>query len=159
MIFVTLGTQRFSFDRLLRGLQGLPSGEELVVQGGASSLRPAGAVWFDFLEYAELVEQVRAARVVVAHAGVGTVLTAVREGKCPVVVPRLHRYGEAVDDHQLAFGRRLAQSGFVTLVEDPARLSEALSAASQSPPRASAPSGELVADLRDYLEGLAGHSM
>lgn len=158
MIFVTLGTQGFSFDRLLRGLEGLPSGEELVVQGGASSLRPPGALWFDFLEYAELVAHVRLARVVVSHAGVGTVLTAVREGKRPVVVPRLHRYAEAVDDHQLAFGKRLAQAGLVTLVEDPARLVDAIAVA-HDPPRPPAVSGGLVADLRAYLEGLAGHSM
>jgi len=159
VIFVTLGTQGFSFDRLLRGLAALPPGEELIVQGGASSVRPPGAAWFDFLEYADLVEHIRAARVVVSHAGVGTVLTAVREGKRPVVVPRLHRYGEAVDDHQLAFGRRLAQAGFVTLVEDPARLPEALAGAPEPPRPPSALSGGLVADLRDYLEGIAGHSM
>jgi len=157
VIFVTLGTQGFSFDRLLRGLQTLPGGEELVVQGGASNLRPPEAVWFDFLEYAELVEHVRRARVVVSHAGVGTVLTAVREGKRPVVVPRLHRFGEAVDDHQLGFGRRLAEAGLVTLVEDPARLPEAIAAAPEPPHRSEA-AGTLVADLRAYLEGIA-HSI
>lgn len=157
MIFVTLGTQGFSFDRLLRGLDGLPPGEELVVQGGASSVRPPGALWVDFLEYAELVEHVRVARVVVSHAGVGTVLTSLREGKRPVVVPRLHRYGEAVDDHQLGFGRRLAQAGLVRLVEDPARLPDAIAAAPEPPGRSGA-AGALVADLGAYLEGIA-HSM
>jgi len=157
VIFVTLGTQGFSFDRLLRGLEGLPPGEELVVQGGASSVRPQGATWIEFLEYAELVDHVRDARVVVSHAGVGTVLTSVREGKRPVVVPRLHRYGEAVDDHQLGFGRRLAQAGLVTLVEDPARLPEAIAVAPE-PPGPSGAAGALVADLRAYLEGIA-HSI
>jgi UDP-N-acetylglucosamine transferase subunit ALG13 len=148
VIFVTLGTQAYPFDRLLRALEGV--GEELVVQGGPATFRPTGATWFDFLEYAPLLEHVRRARVVVSHAGVGTVMTAVAEGKRPVVVPRLHRYGEAVDDHQLPIARRLAESGLVRLVEDPGQLAAVLA---ETPPAPASFSGEggIVADLRAYL--------
>jgi len=151
VIFVTLGTQAYPFDRLLGGLDGLD--EELVVQGGASSHRPAGAGWFDYLEYPQLVEYVRRARAVVSHAGVGSVMTAVAEGKRPLVVPRLHRFGEAVDDHQVPFARRLAEAGLVTLVEDPAGLPAALA---DPPPLAERAASEssLAADLRAYLERL-----
>jgi UDP-N-acetylglucosamine transferase subunit ALG13 len=151
LIFVTLGTQAFPFDRLLRGLDGLGADEELVVQAGASTHRPQGATWFDFLEYPELLERVRAARAVVSHAGVGSVMTAVSQGVRPVVVPRLHRLGEAVDDHQLPFARRFAEAGLVTLVEDPAGLAAALADPPALPER---PAGEsrLAADLRAYLE-------
>jgi UDP-N-acetylglucosamine transferase subunit ALG13 len=152
VIFVTLGTQAYPFDRLLRGLEGL-GGEELVVQGGASSFRPSGAAWFEYLEYPELVEHVRRARAVVSHAGVGSVMTAVAEGKRPLVVPRLHRYGEAVDDHQVPFARRLAEAGLLTLVEDPTELSEALADPPVLPERTASESG-LAADLRAYLESL-----
>jgi len=148
VIFATLGGQEFPFDRLLRGLEGLE--EELVVQGGTSAFRPAGAQWFDYLEYPELVEHVRRARVVVSHAGVGSVMTAVGEGKRPVVVPRLKRHGEAVDDHQLPFARRLHDVGLVVLVEDPAQLRDAL----RETPAVPAPLGgesRLAADLRAYL--------
>jgi beta-1,4-N-acetylglucosaminyltransferase len=148
VIAVVLGTQAYPFDRLLRALDGVD--EELVVQGGASTHRPPGATWFDYLEYPALVERVRAARVVVAHAGVGAIVTAVAEGKRPVVVPRLKRYNEAVDDHQVPFARRLAETGLVSLVEDPARLPAALE---QTPPPPPALGGEsrLAADLRAYL--------
>ncbi len=151
MIFVTLGTQAYQFDRLLRGLDGVD--EELVVQGGASSFRPAGATWFDYLEYPELVGHVRRARAVVSHAGVGSVMTAVAEGKRPLVVPRLHRYGEAVDDHQAPFARRLAEAGLVTLVEDPGELSAFLADPPALPERAGSESS-LAADLHAYLVGL-----
>lgn len=156
MIFVTLGTQAYPFDRLLRGLEGLD--EELVVQGGASTFRPDGATWFDFLDFPQLVECVRAARVVVSHAGVGSVMTAVTEGKRPVVVPRLARYGEAVDDHQLPFARRMDGAGLVRLVEDPGELPAAV-ADTPDPPASDHP-GEsaLAADLRAYLEQIAVHS-
>ena len=148
MIFVTLGTQAYPFDRLLRGLEGVH--EELVVQGGPSTFRPEGATWFDYLEYPALLEHVRRARVVVSHAGVGTVMTVVAEGKRPVVVPRLHRYGEAVDDHQLPIARRLAAVGLVTLVEDPAQLAAALVETPPAPASLGG-GGGIVADLRAYL--------
>ena len=148
MIFVTLGTQAYPFDRLLRGLEGLD--EELVVQGGSSTFRPAGAAWFDFLDYPELLEQVRRARLVVSHAGVGAVMTVVAEGKRPIVVPRLHRHREAVDDHQVPFARRLDAAGLVTLVEDASRLSEALTA-TPTPPASLGGQGGIAADLRAYL--------
>jgi UDP-N-acetylglucosamine transferase subunit ALG13 len=148
VIAVVLGTQRYRFDRLLRALDGIE--EELVVQGGSSTFRPRGATWFDFLDYPALVEQMRAARVVVSHAGVGAIVTAVAEGKRPVVVPRLKRYGEAVDDHQVPFARRLAEVGLVTLVEDPAELPAAV-AETPPPPPALGGESRLAADLRAYL--------
>jgi UDP-N-acetylglucosamine transferase subunit ALG13 len=148
VIFVTLGTQAYPFDRLLRGLEGLE--EELVVQGGPSTFRPAGATWVDYLEYAPLLEQVRRARVVVSHAGIGTVMTVVAEGKRPVVVPRLHRYGEAVDDHQVPIARRLAEVGLVALVEEPEHLAAAV-AETPPPPASLGGEGGIVADLRAYL--------
>ncbi len=89
MIFVTLGTQAFQFDRLLRALDGLPGDEELVIQCGRASFRPRRAIWFDHLSYEELIDHMRRARVVVCHAGVGSVLTALELGRRPVVVPRL----------------------------------------------------------------------
>jgi UDP-N-acetylglucosamine transferase subunit ALG13 len=152
VIFVALGTQAYPFDRLLRGLDGVE--EELVVQAGASTHRPAGATWFEFLDYSQLVEYVREARVVVSHAGVGSVMTAVAEGKRPVVVPRLARYGEAVDDHQLPFARRLDGAGLVRLVEDPADLPDAVASTPEPPEARPGGATSLAADLRAYLEQL-----
>ena len=152
MIFVTLGTQEYQFDRLLSGLEGV--GEELVVQGGPSSVRPAGATWFDFLEYPELLEHIRRARVVVSHAGIGSVMTVVAEGKRPVVVPRLNRYSETVDDHQVPIARRLADAGLVSLVEDPDQLAAAL-VETPAAPATLGGEGGIVADLRAYLLEIA----
>jgi beta-1,4-N-acetylglucosaminyltransferase len=151
VIFVTLGTQVFQFDRLLRVLDALPGDEELVIQCGRASFRPARAVWFDQLSYEELVDYTRRARVVVCHAGVGSVLTSLEHGRRPVVVPRLHAYGEAVDDHQLPFARRLAEADQVTLVEDLDTLAYALASA-ESPVQRPAPGAGLALDLRAYLE-------
>jgi UDP-N-acetylglucosamine transferase subunit ALG13 len=150
VIFVTIGTSE-PFARLLDALEGF-EGEDLVVQHGDQALTGSGPRSVSYLDFEELVELVREARVVVSHAGVGTILVALAEGKRPVVVPRLARFGEAVDDHQVALARRLDEAGFVTLVEDPADLPALLrnGATGDAFVRPQA-SGRLVFELSAYV--------
>jgi UDP-N-acetylglucosamine transferase subunit ALG13 len=149
MIFVTTGTCD-PFDRLLSAVDAARFDEELVVQHGVSSVRPADARCVDFLPFGELVELVRSARVVITHAGVGSVLTTLTIGKRPVVVPRLAQAGDAVDDHQLEFARRLAARGLVTLVEDVSKLREAIGDTATDIRRVG-PDPRLIAELRRNL--------
>lgn len=153
MIFVTVGTQPAPFDRLLNALELLPTGEELVVQHGWSRVRPSGATNIDFLPYESFVEHVRRARAVIAHAGVGSVLVTIQNGKRPIVVPRLQSLGEHPDDHQHEFARRLEQAGLVTVVEDVSRLPEVLADRSDSAVTPVDRGGTLVQELASYLGG------
>jgi beta-1,4-N-acetylglucosaminyltransferase len=155
VIFVTVGTNEAPFDRLLEMLGRVERDEQLVIQCGASSIRPARAECVDFISFTELVEHVRAARLVVTHAGVGSVAVALANGKRPIVVPRLARFGEAVDDHQLAFARRFAASGQVRLVEDLEALPSALEQDGRAA-RVDEASGALAAELRAYIEAAIG---
>jgi UDP-N-acetylglucosamine transferase subunit ALG13 len=148
VIFVSMGTSD-PFDRLLHAADRLPRTEELVVQCGASAFRPSAATCFDFLPFEGILELMRDARVVVTHAGVGSIMAARTVGKRPVVVPRLRRFGEAVDDHQVGLGRRLHAAGLVTLVENADDLPTTV-AVEQEFERA-AGGGALVEELRGYL--------
>jgi UDP-N-acetylglucosamine transferase subunit ALG13 len=150
MIFVSVGTHEAPFDRLLRAVGELRTDEELVVQHGPSAVRCDRATEFDYRPFDEVVELVRRARVVVTHAGVGSVMLALSNGKRPVVMARLRRLDEHVDDHQLELARRLADAGLVDLVEDAAGLSEAL-VRSASPPMAVTGAPWLGTSLREYL--------
>lgn len=150
MIFVTVGAASWPFDRMLEPFADLDVDEELVVQYGTSSIRPAHARCVEFLPFDVLVEHVREARVVVAHAGIGSILVALANGKRPLVVPRLRRFGEAVDDHQLGSAQRLDQEGLVTRVEDPALLPQ-LVLADAATARVSADGGRLAQELRDFV--------
>lgn len=152
MIFVTVGTNEARFDRLLHAVDALALEEELVVQHGSSPVRPSRARCVDFLLFDDLVDHVRRARVVVAHAGVGTVLVALANGKRSIVVPRLQRHGEAVDDHQTVFAKRLHDAGLVYLVEDPYDLGEALRRPVE-PPAANGSALGLADELHAYLVG------
>ena len=153
MIFVSVGTNEARFDRLLRAVAQLPGDEELVVQHGHSAaIERDGAELVAFYPFEQMGENMRRARAVVTHAGVGSVLVALASGKQPVVVPRLKAFGEAVDDHQLQLGRRFAAAGLVTLVEDLGLLAEALEAEQQPAPML-AGATTLAADLTRFLDG------
>lgn len=156
MIVVSVGTNEARFDRLLIALQSVDLDEELVVQYGSCSVRPSSATLHEFVTYQELVELMRSARAVVAHAGVGIVLTALANGKRPIVMPRLKRFGEAVDDHQLHFGRRLEARGLVTVVEDTPSLQAALADDSSCRVLEITPDPSLIDELRSQIIGAVG---
>ena len=156
MILVTVGTSRFPFDRLLRAVEALEPAEPLVVQHGPSSIQPANAVCSPFLEMDELTRLIREARIVVTHAGVGSILLSLANGKRPIVVPRRRLFDETVDDHQVESARRFAKAGLVTLVEEPQRLAAAIAGPRQEAEPAIGPNGGLVGELREYIAVVMG---
>jgi UDP-N-acetylglucosamine transferase subunit ALG13 len=158
VILVTIGTNEQAFDRLVRAAGALDVDEELVVQYGASKEPHGRGEWIDFLSFDELAAKAREARAVICHAGVGSIMMARRCGHTPIVVPRRHQLGEAVDDHQLVLSRRLAQAGLVTLVEDESRLSAAVRlprqlAAAVAPASRLQGADALSAELHSVLTG------
>jgi UDP-N-acetylglucosamine transferase subunit ALG13 len=154
VILATVGTAE-PFDRLLRALEPLAPGEQVVAQYGESSARPRGTTLVQYLAFEDLIEHMRRARVVITHAGVGSIMTARGVGQHPVVVPRLAALGEAVDDHQLHFARRLAAAGLVTLVEDVDRLPSVV-APERPAVDATKANGRLAGELKTYLAGTIG---
>jgi UDP-N-acetylglucosamine transferase subunit ALG13 len=165
MIFVSVGTHEAPFDRMLRAVYDLELDEELVVQYGPSSVRSDRALEFEYLSFEEVVGYIQAARAVVTHAGVGSVMIALANRKRPIVMARLAEFGEHVDDHQLELARRLEASGLVTLAEDGHALREALEGGGGPPARIDGVPW-LGADLREYLAaelgepvGLAGDEL
>jgi UDP-N-acetylglucosamine transferase subunit ALG13 len=138
VIFVTLGTHHDPFTRLIDGLAALPA-DELVVQHGHSPAPPGVAEAVEFLAFADMLERIRAADVVVTHAGVGSILLCLRNGRTPLVVPRRRAHGEHVDDHQVELTSALADAGKVVPVWNvadlPRLVADAPPPAEPQPPR------------------------
>ena len=137
MIFATVGTHGQPFSRFLDALAGL--NDDVVVQYGHNA-PPAGVrEAVAFMPFDELNGRMREADVVVTHAGVGSVLCAREAGHVPVVVPRLHRFGEHVDDHQLELVAALGQDGHVIPVTDISDLPAAVQKAGRRADTTNAP--------------------
>ena len=132
MIFITLGTHHDPFPRLIDGLRGLRA-DELVVQYGHSPAPLHASNAAQFLPFVELVEHIRTADAVVTHAGVGSILTCLRLGKTPLVVPRQSSFGEHVDDHQVELTHALADAGKVIPVWDVSDLPDLVEVAVPTP--------------------------
>ena len=155
MVLVTTGTNEQAFDRLVRASARLAEREDAFVQYGSSLLPHGKGEWVSFVEFDELEVRMREARVVVCHAGVGSIMLARRCGHRPVVVPRRVQLGEAVDDHQLHMARRLDAAGIVTLVEDERDLAAAVGAGGAAAAAGATPglagAAALAADLQGFL--------
>ncbi len=105
MIFVTLGSQKFQFNRLLKKLDELVERkiitEKIYAQIGASDYVPKHYEYKDFLNRNEFEDKTRECDLFITHGGTGAIIGAVKKGKKVIAVPRLAKYGEHVDDHQL----------------------------------------------------------
>ncbi len=124
-VLVSVGTARpWGFGRMLRRvLAVLPSGAEVLWQTGATGttgLDLPGTV-VESMSDAEFRARIAWADVVVSHAGVGTFIRCLEEGKAPVLLPRRAAHGEHVDDHQLQIARVAARRG-LAVVRDPDEL-------------------------------------
>lgn len=104
MIFVTLGSQKFPFDRLLQEIDRLIEAgvitEPVFAQTGCSAYTPRHFGYEAFLDRDTFGEKMSQADTVITHAGTGAIIGAVKKGKKVIAVPRLSKYGEHVDDHQ-----------------------------------------------------------
>jgi len=149
MIFFTVGTHSDGFDRLVTAADEFAaiSTERVVVQYGCSQVRPANAEGFDFAGIKRIEALSKEARVIVTHAGAGSILTSLQAGAHVIVVPRLKQHGEHMDDHQTELADALNATGQVRAVRDLAELPGTLT--SLSGPRGESTLAE--APLASYL--------
>lgn len=116
LILLSLGTHQQSFPRALDLVSPLAlRGEELVVQHGSTAprLEMPNITWVEFMSYDDVMNTMAKADSVICHAGVGTIITALKAGHKPVVIPRQAQYDEHVDNHQLDIATRFAERGLV----------------------------------------------
>jgi len=129
VIFVTVGTQ-LAFDRLVNTVDAWAAAYpdlEVFGQIGPSSLQPQHMAFSSFLSPPEVDKLFRRATLVVAHAGMGSILSALRYKKPILIMPRKAALGEHRNDHQLATAKWLGDRPGVTVAWDEQQLSASLS--------------------------------
>jgi len=162
MTFVSVGNGTQPFSRLLDAVLSVVSQlpQPVVVQHGNSPFKGIGCISLPFIEMEEFIHYLEEAELLIVHAGAGSIIHAIQAGKVPVVMPRLAKHGEIVDNHQLEFARALAETGKIVVVEKPGDLEDAASEALRWQKKAlslnEAPriTGLIGAVLREYAKGV-----
>ncbi len=130
MIFITVGSQKFQFDRLLKAVDDLVEDgtieDEVFAQSGASNYKPKHFKSKDFLNREEFQDVMERSTIVITHGGTGAIVGAIKRGKKVVAVPRLKKYGEHVDDHQLQLIAEFTKSNLISSCEDMSQLGQVL---------------------------------
>ncbi len=159
MIFITVGTQ-LPFDRLVSAVDAWARDHpdlKFFAQVGPTANPPTNLPWVSFVPPSRADHLIRQATLIVAHAGMGSVLTALRYHRPILIMPRLAALGEHRNDHQLATARWLSTRPGVAVAWDETEVAgmldkrQLLTAGPQLPETASGP---LVDRLKRVVQGL-----
>jgi UDP-N-acetylglucosamine transferase subunit ALG13 len=151
----------FPFDRLIRAMDAWAAANrpaEMLAQIGDGGFLPLHMPWVRRLDRAEYLGTVARAELIVAHAGMGTVITAAEHGKPVVLLPRRGPLGEHNNDHQADTAAWLRTRPGIRVADTEADLGPCIAAAlagGGAAIGASAP-GEFLARIRAFVQGRDG---
>ena len=134
MIFVSYGTEKYEFLRLTNAIERIFnderfSNESFVMQMGYSfqNISSSNRIRsFNYCKNDEFNQYIKNAEIIITHGGVGNIFTILKNNKIPIVIPRLKKYDEHVDDHQLQVVRELSKQKFIIPLEDISSLDDYL---------------------------------
>lgn len=158
VIFVTVGAQ-MPFDRMVRAVEQWAvsrSRSDVFAQIGQTDYCPSGIHWTKFMDPVEFKYRFESAKVIVAHAGTGSIITALRLGKPILIMPRRANLRETRNDHQVATATQFRHFPSVTVAWDEIELLARLERiddlhGSQSVGSHASP--ELITAIRDFIDG------
>jgi beta-1,4-N-acetylglucosaminyltransferase len=159
MIFLTVGTQ-FPFDRLVKavdkaaGTNGFD--EQIFAQIGESSYCPGNFEAAPVLEKAVFDQYFDDADSIISHAGMGTITMALDHRKPLLVMPRLKKYGEVVNDHQLAIAEKFEQLGYLIVAYSIEEIPDKMKLLKSFVPQERQPCPDIVAErIATFLNELS----
>ena len=159
MILVTLGTQDKPFIRLLKDIDmQIANGnikEDVVVQAGysAGKYQTNNMKIFDLIDREEFTKLVNESSLLITHGGVGSILTGLKANKKIIACPRLSKYGEHINDHQVQIIKEFAKEGYILAYYDSDDLSEILKKVNSfEPKKYVSNSNNLVKMIKDFID-------
>lgn len=121
MIFVTVGSRNYPFDRLFKKLDELYENniliEPMFAQIGTSKYKPKHFDFKDFIDRNEFEKNIEKANIVVSHGASGSIMKALNAGKKVIVVTRLSKYNEHINDHQIQNNEAFSKNGYVLMAD------------------------------------------
>lgn len=157
MIFVTVGAQ-MPFDRLIKTVDQWArerGRDDVFAQIGLTDYRPSNIQWSPFLSTEEFKQRYESAKVIVAHAGTGSIITALQLGKPILIMPRRASLRETRNDHQVATAEQFRRFDSVAVALDEKELITRLDEIDNLRGRQSIEpyaSRELVGALREFID-------
>ncbi|RJW76697.1 MULTISPECIES: PssE/Cps14G family polysaccharide biosynthesis glycosyltransferase [Coprococcus] len=159
-IFITLGSQKFQFNRLLKAVDELCEKEIVDAAGvfaqiGYSDYLPRKYSYKKFLDRDEFSKEMGKADIVITHGGTGAIIGAVKKGKKVIAVPRLVKYGEHVDDHQLQLIKQFDELNLICPCRDTNKLSDALDTVQKASYNGyESNTSNIISSIEEYIKGI-----
>jgi len=152
MIFVTLGTQDKEFKRVLDLIENSNISDEIIVQSGFTKYESKKMKVFEYLDKDEFNNYLNKADIVIGHGGVGTIMSCLKLKKKMIVVPRLAKYGEHQNDHQLQITDTFKNEGYIIGYEEGDNIDELYKKAKTFKPKEYKFNNEtFIKNLADYI--------
>lgn len=121
MIFVTVGSRQYPFDRLFKKLDELYENgiikDKMFAQIGTSSYKPKHYEYKDFISEEEFQKYINESDIVVSHGASGSIMKALNANKKVIVVTRLEKYGEHINDHQIQNNEAFSKNKYVIMAD------------------------------------------
>ena len=117
MIFVTVGTQDKSFERLIKGIEQAVIEKQItdkvIVQAGNTKYESDVIEVLNYIPFEKFTDFMNKADIIITHGGVGSILNAIKLKKKVIAVPRLKEYNEHINDHQLQVIKKMTEQGYI----------------------------------------------
>lgn len=159
MILVTLGTQDKQFFRILKDLdKAIDAGiikDKVIVQAGYNATRyeTKNMEMFDLIDREKFSELVRECDILITHGGEGSILNGVKAGKKIIACPRLAKYGEHLNDHQLQIVSEFSNLGYILPYNDGDDLGEVIEKLKTFKPKKFVSNTEnFIKLIKDYID-------
>ena len=158
MIFVTVGTHNQPFDRLLKKIDELIENgvikDNVIAQIGASKYSPKHYKYIKFLDDEKILELNKKAKMVITHAGAGSIIVGLKFNKPLILIPRLKEFNEAIDNHQVEIAAEFEKMGKVLVAYDVNDLPTLLKKIEKFKPRIKKERPKIYKIIKNFLEGL-----
>ena len=159
MIFVILGTQDKAFTRLIKEIEALKKDgiieDKVIVQAGSTKYESNEIKVYDYLDMKDFEKYIKEAKFVITHGGVGSILDAIRFNKKVIAVPRLEKYDEHENDHQIQIVEKFAKLGYIIDAGNLKRLgNKILSIADFKPKKFKSDNKKMIKMIEKYIDEL-----
>lgn len=157
MIYITLGSQKFQFNRLLQEVDTLIENnlitDSVFAQIGYSTYRPKFYEYKDFLNRDDFLNKMNKCELIITHGGTGAIVSALKQNKKVIAIPRLSKYCEHIDDHQIQIITEFKTQNLICGLNDCSEIIEGINFVSHHKfSKFHSSTNEIIASIENFIE-------